>query len=105
MNTMRSNLQVAETIQLQLGGSRFELMTGSHSFVGDVNYLSFQVGRNPKGVTHVRVTLDADDTYTVTFFKFNRRTLELKMLASVDGVYADQLRATFTMHTGLLTSL
>lgn len=105
MNTTRSNLQVAETIQLQLGGGRFDVMTGSHSFVGDVNYLSFQVGRNPKGVTHVRVTLDANDTYSITFYKFNRRTLELKTLASVDGVYADQLRATFTTHTGLLTSL
>jgi len=98
-------LQVANMIRAQLGGNRFAAMTGAHSFVGDTDSLSFQIGRNDKGVTHVRIVLDSSDTYAVTFYKYNRRTLKLTTLGEESGVYVDSLRRVFTAHTGLLTSL
>lgn len=104
-NATATDLTVANTIRDQLGGNRFTAMTGAKMFVGDTRSLSFQIGRNPKGVTHVKITLDADDTYTVEFFKFNRRSFELKTLASVSMVCADSLCSVFTAHTGLYTRL
>lgn len=63
--------------------------------------------RTKKRVNRVRVTLDADDTYTVKF----SRELNVKgvptatLVSEFAGVYADQLRSLFTQETGLDTPL
>ena len=98
-----TNLQVAQTILQQLGGGRFVAMTGSKDFVGSENGLSFRVGRNDKGITHVRITLTAMDDYQCEFLKI--RGASVKPIAFRDGVYADQLQEVFTSKTGLYTSL
>jgi hypothetical protein len=101
------SLNVAQAILAQLGGQRFLVMTGARNLVGDAQRergsLSFKVGKNAKGVTHVRITLQADDLYRVESLKL--RGVSVAALATADGVYADQLRATFTAQTGLDTSL
>ena len=64
--TAERTKEVAETIMAQLGGKRFSAMTGSKSYSsgnfgkGDEYRpgLSFRVGRNPKGVMGVKVTLE-----------------------------------------------
>jgi len=91
---------IPQTILAQLGGNRFAVMTGARDFVGGENSLSFRIGRNAKAVAFVTITLGSDDLYTVEFLG---RTYAIK--ASADGVYADQLAAIFTLHTGLYTSL
>lgn len=65
--------------------------------------LSMRVGGNSRGVTHVRVTLCHDDTYTMTFMRV--RGTKLTTVADVDMVYADQMRDVFEYRTGLATSL
>lgn len=100
-------MQVAQTILAQLGGQRFVVMTGARNLVSDAHCergcLSFKVGKNAKGVTHVRITLQADDLYRVETLKV--RGMTITPVADVRGVYADKLRATFTAATGLDTSL
>jgi hypothetical protein len=100
-------MQVAQTILAQLGGNRFIAMTGARNLVSDAHCgrgsLSFKVGRNERGVTHVRITLQSNDLYRVESLKV--RGLNIATVADVSGVYADQLRATFTAQTGLATSL
>lgn len=100
-------MNIAQTILAQLGGNKFLAMTGARNLVGDAHCergsLSFKVGKNANGVTHVRITLTTADLYRVESLKV--RGMTIATLATADGVYADQLRATFTAQTGLDTSL
>jgi hypothetical protein len=98
-------MQIANTILGQMGGAgRLGAMVGASMFVGGDNSLSFKF----KGCTKAnkcRVTLDADDTYTVDFFKLKNHGLDCTVLKSVNGIYADQLRRLFEQTTGLALSL
>lgn len=96
------NLSCARTILAQLGGNKFIVMTGAKNFIGSDNSLSFKIGANSKAVTHVHVQLDANDTYTMTFTRI-RGTHSVTKLATISGLYFDQLQSTFTTHTGMLT--
>lgn len=98
-------MEVARTILAQLGGSLFIRMTGSKQFVGSDRSLSFKVGKNPNRITHFRVTLDGDDTYTVESMRYNARRLEMNTISSLSGVYCDMLQDVFTSQTGLYTKL
>lgn len=102
-----TDLTVANTIRQQLGGSRFVMMTGSSNFTGTNNSLSFKVGSNAKRVTHVIITLNLSDTYTMEFLRCYRSkgTIQIKTLTKYEGVYFDQLEELFTAATGLYTRL
>lgn len=97
-------MTVAQTILSQLGGSRFVAMTGAKNLAGGATSLQMKIGKNAKKVTHVKVELTAADDYTVTFYEI-RGTSVWKVLATVEGVYCDNLREVFTRYTGLYTSL
>ncbi len=97
---------VANTILAQLGGRRFLLMTGASHLVGDANALTFKLPRRAaadSGINHVKIRLDADDTYTVLALKLDRAGITTVREAS--GIYADDLQRVFTYFTGLDTSL
>lgn len=95
---------VAETILAQLGGNRFRAMTGAKQFVGSETALTFKLPRGAKdGINAILIVLDANDTYTVTFYKV--RGLKVATVTEVSFIYADQLRPLFTAKTGLYTSL
>ncbi len=99
---------IAHTILEQLGGQRFGVMTGAHTFSYNHGNLQFRIGRNCKSVNCVDVQLDPSDTYTVTFYRVSngrKRGPQVKVLAKVADVYCDNLRRVFTMHTGMETSL
>lgn len=100
-------MQVANTILEQLGGRRFLVMTGSNNLVGSEHGLSMKLARNSTSANALRITLDADDTYTVLFMRVCRVKGELKQtpIKTLSGVYADQLQTIFTDTTGLDTSL
>lgn len=91
-------LDVAKTILEQLGGRQFQVMTGAKDFIGDVDTLSFKIGRNAHAINAVRITLDPSETYTVRFFRRG------KVVSQHSDIYNDQLRALFTEKTGLYTS-
>ena len=101
--------EVPQIILQQLGGRRFQVMTGANSFVGGENYLSMRVPNARHGearVTHVRVTLDPSDTYTVEAFRCSARAANLiKVIASESAIYCDDLQESFTRLTGLYTHL
>ena len=101
-----SNMQVANEILAQLGGRRFTMMTGAKNLLGGDNFLQFDLPRGSTNkATKCRVTLDASDTYTVTFYKWNARTLELTTLSEDAGIYCDMLQEIFTAKTGMYTRL
>jgi len=92
-------LSVARTIIEQLGGNRFKAMTGAHTFVDSGNGVSFQIGKNPKGVTHVKITLDKTDTYRVEFY------IGSTISTIITRCYANMLSSVFKHSTGLDTHL
>jgi hypothetical protein len=96
---------IAKTILAQLGGNRFVAMTGSKDFVATENGLTFKLAKVYNGISHVNVTLDCDDTYRVTFNKWNARRLQHAIVATHAGIYCDMLQDLFTNETGLYTTL
>jgi hypothetical protein len=94
-----TDLAVSKTILDQLGGARFVTVTGARNFAGSSDSLSFQLPRNPKRVTHVRITLMRTDTYAVTFF----RTGKAPVMET--DIYCNMFEELFFEHTGLYTSL
>lgn len=98
-------LSVANTILAQLGGPRFVTMTGAKHLLGDDNSLSFKIP-TANGINYCKITLDADDTYSVAFSYLGRAPkYTVTLVKEVSMVYADGLRTVFESATGLRTSL
>ena len=100
----QETLTVAQTILEQLGGRRFQLMTGAKGFLATANGgLRFSLPRGfaKDGITLVQVDLTDLDLYNVQGFNAKG---EPRGVGS-DGVYNDQLQAAFTRLTGLETRL
>lgn len=108
-------MSIANTILNQLGGNKFIAMTGTKNFVSDGNTLRMTLPKNMSKANRLYITLDADDTYTVYFFKFTAGRLNKKTWVFTDDkvtdiykescIYCDQLRDIFTHVTGMYTSL
>lgn len=90
-----SDLMVAKTIKNQIGGLAFAMM-GAKNLVGGDKYLQFKVGSNPKNVSTVKVELDPNDTYKVSFY--NRRG---NLIKEAEEVYVDMLHGIIESNTGL----
>ena len=89
----------------QLGGNKFIMMTGAKNLAVDKakNTLHMKIGRNAKGISHLRIKLTGADLYDMEFLQI--RAGNIKVKAKVKGIYADQLQKMFTKHTGMYTSL
>jgi len=55
MNTLKT--LVAQEIHRQIG-QRASFMLGARNVVGGDDFLEFKIGKNPKRVSHIRITLD-----------------------------------------------
>ena len=107
-------MSVAHEILRQLGGSKFLVMTGSKP-VTDGNTLRIHLKKNMSKANRLYITLEADDTYTMRFFRYiagrlDKKTLEWKEdkvveIKTVEGVYCDMLQSIFTEVTGMYTHL
>lgn len=106
---MNENVMIAQTIHRQLGGSRFNAMTGARDLVAGEKSLRIKLPSNfaKSGINFVEITLDPSDTYTLTYGKIRKvqRIPTYKQIGETAGIYADQLRRTFTEITGLDTHL
>ena len=94
-----TDLTAARTILARLGGESFVVTSGATGFVGSEDSLTFKPGRNPKHVTHVRVTVTPDGLYDLTFFTAGKGP------RSYDGVHGEMLQDVFGANTGLVGDL
>ena len=96
-------MTVANTILQQLGGRAFVAMTGARNLLDCGNSLRFNLPRNfaKGGIDSIRVTLDADDTYTVAFWSSRQRAHQ--STKEFSNVYAEDLAPLFSDQTGLCT--
>ena len=97
-------MKVAQTILEQLGGNKFVAMTGSKNFVASENFLRMNLTRNKANAKWLKITLNANDTYTMDFFTADKN-LNITSKVKFEEVYCDQLCFLFTKATGLFTSL
>lgn len=97
---------IAQTILSQLGDNRFCAMTGAKNLLNGGDYLQFDLGRGAKNKANkCRVRLTADDLYTMTFYRWDRKALGMVNVGETEGLYADMLQTEFTAATGFDTKL
>src|SRR5215467_4600155 len=103
---MTTNLEVAHTIQQQIGQRAFFMM-GAKDLVGTENSLSWRIGRNAKSISHVEVVLDPSDTYTVRFkrIRMSKGDIKITIVSESSDVYVDSLHTVIEEATGLYLSL
>jgi hypothetical protein len=92
-------LTVPQTILAQLGAESFVMTSAATSLVANADSLTFKLGRNPKRVTHVRVTVTGDGLYDMTFFTIGKGP------QSHDGIHREMLQEVFVANTGLYKAL
>lgn len=98
-----NDMKVARTIANQMGGTgRLSAMLGANQFVAIENGLQFRYKMDRQANT-CQIILDASDTYTMKFWKCSAKTC--KEVASMSGLFFDQLQEVFTRQTGLDTHL
>ena len=99
--------EIANTIFKQLGGGRFVAMTGAKNLIAHKDGLSFKIGYNSPGINYVKITLNGNDLYNMSFERRSVRKgeLKVKVISSLEDIYFDQLQEFFTDQTGLYTSL
>lgn len=108
-----TNMEIAETILIPLGGKRFIAFTGAKNFTAIKNGLQFHLPRNVGKVNCVQITMNGKDLYDMCFLKislprFNNRTLTLSeyketVIKEYNDVYFDCMQELFTDTTQLYT--
>ncbi len=103
-------MNVSQTIASQIGNRAFTMMGAKNLFSSDKG-LSFKIGHNAGNgmdgrVSHITITLDPSDTYTVEFTRCNTRAkIVVKVLGRYEGIHADGLHSLIQNETGLYLSL
>ena len=77
---MTRNQEIAQTILNQFGGHKFVVMTGAKNFVAIDNGVRFNIGKNGSRANLVKVVLDWDDTYTMSFIRQGKLANEYSIL-------------------------
>jgi hypothetical protein len=102
--------EVATTIYRQLGGKRFEIMTGFyHILAGEENgtpFLRMKLRRNKSGYNYLRIFYDQGrDSYIMEFSKYSADFLRLLKKEKFDDVHVEQMRNIFEEITGVYLTL
>lgn len=105
MRTREQQIKIANTIIMQLGGSRFRGMTGAKDFFATDAGLSFKLpGTMTKNrINYIEINLDPSDTYNMKFK--NIRGMKVKTVSEFSMVYDDMLQDVFKSETGFDTHL
>ena len=77
---MNTSNEIANTILSQFGGHKFVVMTGAKNMVAIDNGIRFNIGQNGSKANTVKVVLNSDDTYTMSFIKAGREVNEYTIL-------------------------
>lgn len=101
-----TKMQVANEILKQMGGNKFLAMTGASNLLALESGLQFKIptrlASNKANI--VRIVLDSDDTYTMTFYKFSMKKASSEIL-SASGLFCDNIMEFFTDATGIYIKL
>jgi hypothetical protein len=97
------NMLVPKEILRQLGGNKFQVMTGAKNFMGDKNRLAFSIPKAKNGINFVQITLMPTDTYQVEFGKKSRSAqVGYKKIKIYNDIFNDMLQDVFVKETGII---
>lgn len=98
----KTDKTVAKEIARQLGNGTLCMLGASN--LGCTDYrLSFKIGRNCKGVTHITIELNGLDLYDMQFIRIYGAKMTVK--AEHNNVYDDMMHSIIEAETGMRTSL
>lgn len=106
MNTTIEHTEVAEIIRQQIGAKALFMIGAKNltSYPDKRGGLAFKTMPTTTGKANfVKVLLCDSDTYQMTFLRISGRNV--KEIAVLEDVYADQLNAMIEAQTGLYTRL
>lgn len=83
--------------------SRVCAVSAKTNFATNTNELHLTLNDAKNGIKCVVIRDEANGTYALTFFKFER--LKMIVVDTVRGVFVDRILAVFAAHTGLASSL
>ncbi len=95
------NQETAATILQQIGKGALYMIGAKNFGVGPAG-LSFKIGRNSKGVSYIRFTLNSMDLYDLEYVRV--RGIKMTTVSTDKNVYFDGLRESIERNTGLVTS-
>ncbi len=106
---------VADIILDQMGGQRLIVMTGVKHFIDMGDGIKMSLPRNKSKANRLYIKLEANDTYTMRFYKFKQGRFDIKNacyipekeveVEKIEDVYCDELQSNFQRVTGMLTHL
>ncbi len=107
MNANDTSKQIADTILEQLGGAAaLQVMIGAKDFVcGDMALTFKWSAKAANDANCATITLDADDTYELSFCRITTRKYDISGKGSTVGLHACDLRRVFQDATKLYISL
>ena len=91
---------IAKNIMAQLGGVKFNAMTGAKNFTTNGSNLTFTLPRICNKIKHVKIVLNANDLYDVKFYNS-----KADVIVELSDVFGTDLQTVFTRYTGLDTHL
>ena len=100
---MTNTKETASTIIAQLGRPTLAMLGAKNLMAGD-DGLRMKLGNVPKGITHLRIALAADDTFIVEATRMTRDYRIATQTVTRD-VYANNLHSVIESMTGLYTRL
>ncbi len=107
----KRRLEIAQTIIEQLGGRRFQVMTGAKNFSALDSGVQFSLpgarGYCKDGINKFVITLEPNDTYTLRAFRVRKsKGVPVETFKGMNSeVYNTELRWMFRSMTGLYTRL
>ena len=98
---------VVGTILSQLGGLKvLRAMLGMTHVLTSPRALDIRfTAPNLRGCNHVRIELNARDTYDLTFYQIRQGGLDCKVIEEANGVYAEDLIETICSTTVLTLAI
>lgn len=99
------DLQVANTILAQLGGSKFIAMTGVKNLVGSKDSLTMKLPKCGVKAKWLRITLNSLDLYDMEFITQKGKFGDIETVKSFENLYADQMVKSFEQTTKMYTKL
>ena len=95
-------MTIGGTILNQMGRSFWHIVGGNMPATLD-NGIQFGFMKGDRGINKVVINLEANDTYTMHFWKITPKTI--KEIETYTDVYVDSLLDIFQSTTGLRTQL
>lgn len=99
-----AKLALNQLTQSENGISRLNIMVGAYNLAKDDNSVMFKFkAKSP--YNYCKITLDADDTYTLTLQKYVWTRCKMTKEKVISGLYFDMLKNEFEQNAKLYLSL